>query len=201
MPSIRTGRAVPAEQTEAGPATVERFEGLAPAGVWSEVADLFVGVFSAPPYAESAAQLATISEWGPRRLGGPGGRLVTARRAGQMVAFALSNRLDADELSWLSILRDVVDDDAGLPLDQPDRVVAVRELAVDADQRRAGVGEACLRELLGSRPEDWAVLGVLDSATAARSAYARWGFADLGSADVRGATARMHVLARELPWT
>lgn len=79
------------------------FAGSAPDDVWQDIAELFVETFSATPYLEDPDELGTIVRWGPEQLGHDGGRLVTARRDGRIVGFALAHALRADP-AWLSIL-------------------------------------------------------------------------------------------------
>jgi ribosomal protein S18 acetylase RimI-like enzyme len=175
-----------------------RFEHVAPDEIWAEVASLFVLSFAAPPYNESPEELQSIDQWGPDKLASPGGRLVAARHDGHLVGFALSQRLDQDS-SWQRRL------DAMLPtLDaviSPSRTAIVQELAVDENFRGRGIAKQCIRELLSSRTEQDAVLGVFGQASQVREIYRHWGFSELGISPIYGGTVTLHALHHKLPWT
>lgn len=175
-----------------------RYEHVAPDEIWTEIASLFVSSFSAPPYNESPDELQSIDQWGPEKLASPGGRLITARDDGHVIAFALSQRLDQDS-SWLRRL------DAMLPtLDaviSPSRTVIVQELAVDNNFRSRGIAKQCIRELLSTRDEQDAVLGVFSQASRVREIYGHWGFSELGTFPIYGGTVTLHALHHKLPWT
>lgn len=175
-----------------------RYERVAPDEIWAEVTSLFVLSFSAPPYNESPDDLRSIDQWGPEKLASPGGRLVMARNDGQLVGFALAQRLDQDD-AWLRRLEPL------LPtLDTeilPSRTVIVQELAVDGNFRGRGIAKQCLRELLSSRTEQDAILGVFGQASQIRAMYEHWGFSELGTSPIYGGTVTLHTLHHKLPWT
>ncbi|CBT75117.1 MULTISPECIES: GNAT family N-acetyltransferase [Glutamicibacter] len=175
-----------------------RFEHVAPDEIWAEVTSLFVLCFAAHPYNESADELQSIVQWGPEKLASPGGRLVVTRHDGQLVGFALSQRLDQDS-SWLQRLN-------GMPpmLDLdilPSRTLVVQELAVNKNFRGRGIAKQCIRELLSNRAEQDAVLGVFGQATQVREMYRHWGFSELGTSPIYGGTVTLHALHHKLPWT
>ncbi|MCC3269048.1 GNAT family N-acetyltransferase [Arthrobacter sp. zg-Y809] len=174
-----------------------RFENVAPDEVWSEIADLFVSSFAAPPYNESPSDLHSIAQWGPDQLASPGGRLVAASHDKQVIGFALSQRLDQD-ISWRRRL------DAMLPARDaaimPSRTVIVQELAVRESFRGHGIAKQCIRELLSSRTEHDAVLGVFGQAPQVKEMYTRWGFSELGTCLIYGGTVTLHTLHQRLPW-
>ncbi|MBV1778533.1 GNAT family N-acetyltransferase [Paeniglutamicibacter sp. ABSL32-1] len=178
--------------------TYLRFEHVAPDEVWAEVASLFVLSFAAPPYNEPPDELQSIDQWGPDKLASPGGRLVAARHNGHLVGFALSQRLDQDN-AWLRRLDTMLPAiDAGI---SPSRTVIVQELAVDENFRGRGIAKQCIRELLSSRIEQDAVLGVFGQASQVREIYRHWGFAELGTSPIYGGAVTLHTLHHKLPWT
>lgn len=174
-----------------------RFEQVAPDEIWAEVVSLFVLSFAAPPYNEAPDELQSLDQWGPEKLASPGGRLVVARYDGDLVGFALSQRLDQDS-SWLRRLN------AMLPtLDSvisPSRTVIIQELAVDETFRGRGIAKQCIHELLSSRPERDAVLGVFGQAAQVREMYRHWGFSEFGTSPIYGGTVTLHALHHKLPW-
>ena len=175
-----------------------RFEHVAPDEIWVDVASLFVLSFAAPPYNESPDELQSIDQWGPDKLASPGGRLVAARHNGRLVGFALSQRLDQDS-SWRRRLDTMLSTlDAVI---SPSRTVIVQELAVDESFRGRGVAKQCIRELLSSRAEQDAILGVFGQASQVREMYRHWGFSELGTSPIYGGTVTMHALHHKLPWT
>ena len=178
--------------------TYVRFENVAPDEIWGEIADLFVSSFAAPPYNESPSDLQSITQWGPDQLASPGGRLIVASHDKQVVGFALSQRLDQD-ISWQRRL------DAMLPARDAaimaSRTVIVQELAVNESFRGRGIAKQCIRELLSSRTEQAAVLGVFGQAPQVREMYTRWGFSELGASPIYGGTVTLHALHQRLPWT
>lgn len=174
-----------------------RFEHVAPDEIWAEVASLFVLSFAAPPYNESPDELQSIDQWGPDKLASPGGRLVAARHDGHLVGFALSQRLDQDS-SWQRRLNALLPTLEGVIL--PSRTVIIQELAVDENFRGRGMAKQCIRELLSSRTEQDAVLGVFGQASQAREMYRNWGFSELGTSPIYGGTVTLHALHHKLPW-
>ncbi|QXQ09386.1 GNAT family N-acetyltransferase [Paeniglutamicibacter sp. Y32M11] len=175
-----------------------RFERVAPDDVWAEIASLIVLSFAAPPYNESPDELQSIDQWGREKLASPGGRLVAARHDGHLVGFALSQRLDQDS-SWLRRLNAMLPTlDAEI---SPSRTVIIQELAVDENFRGRGIAKQCIRELLSSRTEQDAVLGVFGQASQVREIYRHWGFSELGTSPIYGGTVTLHTLHRKLPWT
>ena len=154
--------------------------------------------FAAPPYNESPDELQSISQWGPEKLASPGGRLVAAEQDGQVIGFALSQRLDQDS-SWLRRLN-VMPPRLDAPL-SPSKTVIVQELAVDGNSRGRGIATQCIRELLSNRTEQDAVLGVFGQASRVREMYSHWGFSELGTSPIYGGTVTLHALHHKLPWT
>jgi len=176
--------------------TYVQFEQFAPVDTWAEVASVFVSIFTAPPYNEPPEALRSIDQWGPEKLGSPGGRLVVASLDGEIIGFALSQRLDQDT-SWQQRLNAMVP-----ALDKtvtPSTTVIVQELAVDERFRGRGVAKACIRALLSDRSEHDVVLGVFDKATQARQMYRLWGFMELGASPLYGNTVTLHALHKKLP--
>ena len=76
----------------------------------------------------------------------------------------------------------------------PSSTVIVQELAVDENFRGRGIAKQCIRELLSSRTEQDAVLGVFGQAAQAREMYRRWGFSELGTSPLYGGTVTLHAL-------
>jgi ribosomal protein S18 acetylase RimI-like enzyme len=62
----------------------------------------------------------------------------------------------------------------------PDRTFGLCELIVHPDWQRRGIGHALHDELLGHRPEARATLLVSEDNSAARRAYAKWGWRKIG---------------------
>jgi len=177
--------------------TYIRFEDDASDNIWAEVTSLFVASFAAPPYNEAPGELQSIEQWGPEKLDSPGGRLVTARHKGHLIGFALSQRLDQDS-AWLQRLNAMLpSQDVAI---SPSRTVIVQELAVDLNFRGRGVAKLCIHELLSSRIEQDAVLGVFGQASQVREMYKHWGFSELGTAPIYGGTVTLHALHHKLPW-
>lgn len=154
--------------------------------------------FAALPYNESPDKLQSIDQWGPGQLASPGGRLIAARHDGHLVGFALSQRLDQDS-SWLRRLSAMLPT-LGVAI-SPSRTVIVQELAVDENFRGRGIAKQCIRELLSSRTEKDAVLGVFGQASQVREIYRHWGFSELGTSPIYGGTVTLHALHHKLPWT
>ena len=176
--------------------TYVRFENVAPDKIWGEIADLFVSSFAAPPYNESPSDLQSIAQWGPDQLASPGGRLVAASHDKHVIGFALSQRLDQD-ISWqrrLDAMPSARDAEV-----TPSRTVIVQELAVNESFRGRGIAKQCIRELLSSRTEHAAVIGVFGQAPQVRDMYTRWGFSELGASPIYGGTMTLHALHQRLP--
>lgn len=173
------------------------FEQVAPDETWAEISSLFIASFAASPYNEAPEELQSIVQWGPDQLASPGGRLVVASHNGQVIAFALSQRLDQDN-SWQRRLNEM------LPildaLITPPGTVIVQELAVRESFRGRGIAKQCIRELLSNRPERDAILGVFGQATQVREMYRRWGFSELGTSPIYGGTVTLHAMHHRLPW-
>ncbi|HCT75901.1 MAG TPA: hypothetical protein DGT23_04780 [Micromonosporaceae bacterium] len=79
---------------------------------------------------------------------------------------------------WWDGLLDPVPD--GTTQETPGRTFVVIEVAVRSAHRRRGVGKALHNDLLSGRDEQRVTLLCRPEATAARAAYAAWGYQDLG---------------------
>jgi hypothetical protein len=177
------------------PVEYAAFAGTAPDDVWSDVAELFIETFTAEPYAEDAAELATITQWGSDQLGHVSGRLITARRGDQLVGFALAHGL-RDDAPWRGILSQLADsaDAAATALSRPDEALIVHELAVRESERGRGIASGCLRGLLSDCPESQVFIGVYERALKARAMYRHWRLEDIGQVPMPDGAVALHVL-------
>lgn len=175
------------------------FAGHAPPAVWAEVATLFSATFSADPYFEDPAELATITGWGPVQLVQPGGRLVVTHGEDGLAAFALSHGL-AEDVPWQQIVAAAVTPDSPYRRACPENIVVIQELAVAAAHRGRGLARECVRRLLANRPETHVMLGVYDQAAPARALDRKWGFEELGTTTAAGSSITLRVLGHPLPW-
>lgn len=189
---------MPLTQAPAQP-NFQCFEGYASPELWAEVATLFSATFSADPYFEDPADLATITDWGPAQLAQPGGRLVVAQLDGTVAAFALSHGL-AEDAPWQEILALALEPDSSYRTAGPENVVVIHELAVAAKHRGRGIAKECVRRLLAQRTETHVVLGVYGHATSAHAMYQQWGFEELGTTTGGGSPVTLRVLGHPLPW-
>jgi GNAT superfamily N-acetyltransferase len=167
----------------------------APTGeLWSRVAELYIEVFSAPPYAEDPCELAEILEWGPEILRDHGGRLVIARDGDDIVGFALGQPL-LSASDWQGLLVRCGSPEAEAMRAAPEQTFIVREIATSARARGRGIGTECLARLTQGAGAPITALGVYAHAEEARNFYRRLAFDHIGSL-ITGQGQELLILAR-----
>ncbi|GLZ15894.1 hypothetical protein Acsp04_61290 [Actinomadura sp. NBRC 104425] len=108
----------------------------------------------------------------------PGWELVAAYTPdGEMIGYAYGFPLQAGSGWWQGMLTQVPDEQLR---ETGTRTFALSELMVRRPWRSKGVGRALHDELLSRRREERATLLVMPDNTAAKAAYARWGWTGLG---------------------
>lgn len=160
--------------------TYERYEGLEAAGRLDAFLAVYEEVYADPPYCEGPRDVAEfIDHYQQQIRTRPGFRLVLARHGGEVVGFTYGYRLPADTGWWGNLLEPLPED---FTHETGERTFAVIELAVRAPWRRRGIaaglhgrlldGLAVERVTLTMRPEP--------EAAPAQSAYASWGYRQVG---------------------
>jgi ribosomal protein S18 acetylase RimI-like enzyme len=143
-----------------------------------EITDLYLTVYSEPPYSETADDAADFRDRQfPNRAQRDGFRMVTARAGEELVGFVFGHTLPADTGWWSGLLEPAPPE---FTKETGDRSYAVIELVVRPDWRRRGVAAAMMKALLADRPEERAVLLVRPDAPAAVATYAAWGWRRVG---------------------
>jgi ribosomal protein S18 acetylase RimI-like enzyme len=130
-----------------------------------ELLVLYGDVYAGPPYFDGPADVADFALVWPQWRAEPGFRLTLARDAGELVGFALGWALPPG---------------AGWGIETEVSAFGVAELGVRDGWRGRGIATGLHTALLAGRPETRAVLWVRADAPAARAAYARWGYREVG---------------------
>jgi ribosomal protein S18 acetylase RimI-like enzyme len=107
----------------------------------------------------------------------PGFEMVVAEIGGEPVGQAFGYALPAAARWWRGLTTQV---DPATIAESGHRTFALCELMVHPDWQRHGVARSLHDELLHHRPEERATLLVAEENTAARHAYASWGWQKVG---------------------
>ena len=137
-----------------------------------ELQALHAEVYADPPYglAPDAARFAERFRVQARQ---PGFVLAEARHGGYLVGYASGMPLRPSTSWWRELTAPLPPD---VTAEHPGRTFALTELLVRASWRRQGIAAALHDLILADRPEERATLTVLPAATAAQSAFGKWGW-------------------------
>jgi GNAT superfamily N-acetyltransferase len=161
--------------------TYELHEGQDAAGRLDAFLDAYEEVYAEPPYCEGPSDVAQFIEHYQAHTRRNGMRLVLARdgEGGEVVGFAYGYPLPADTRWWAGVQDEL---SAEFTREDGARTLAVIELAVRSPWRRRGVAAALHSRLVGSVDVERVTLSVRPEpeAKAAQSAYASWGYREVG---------------------
>lgn len=162
--------------------TYEQYAGEDAAGQLDSFLSAYEEVYREPPYCEGPSDVAQFIEHYQSQARRPGMRLVLARDGGEVVGFTYGYPLPADTAWWKSIQEELP---AAFVREDGQRTWAIIELAVRKDWRRRGVAAALhallIHDAVGAERVTLTVRPEPD-AKAAQSAYARWGYREVGLA-------------------
>lgn len=149
------------------------------ASISGELRSLYRAVYAEPPYYETESDAADFAARLPAQAQEPSFRLIAARDkellAGYIYGFAISRGSPL----WSTVFSHP---SSGATVhEQACPVGFVSELLVAAGYRRRGIARALHDRFLASRKEPNAVLLAHPEATAAQSAYERWGWYRIGA--------------------
>ena len=154
---------------------LKRRTGAEAAETIGELTDLYVEVYSEPPYGGgSIYERDAFVERTNRQVGRDGFTLITAHDGGRLAGFSFGFTIGAGRW-WAGI----VEPDPPAEISEPEKF-AVIELVVALSHRGRGLSTRMLRELLDGRPEPHATLLAHPEASA-RSMYERWGWRQVGT--------------------
>ncbi|MFD5554301.1 GNAT family N-acetyltransferase [Streptomyces sp. NPDC127068] len=177
--------------------TYERFEGQGAADQLDTFMPAYEEVYAEPPYREGPTDVALFVRHYQAHVQRPGMRLALAREGDEVVGFAYGLPLAADAAWWHGV-PDLHED---FTREDGARTFAVFELAVRRKWRRSGVagrlhallrdGLAVERVTLAVRPEP--------EAKPAQSAYAKWGYREVGPVRPREEGPAYTVMVLDVP--
>lgn len=154
---------------------LKRRTGIEAAEAVDELIDLYVAVYSEPPYGGgSIYERDAFVERTTRQAGRDGFTLITAHDAGQLAGFSFGFTIGPGR--WWG---GIVEPDPPAEIAGPEKF-AVIELVVAPSHRGRGLSRRMLRELLDGRPEPHATLLAHPEASA-RAMYERWGWRQVGT--------------------
>lgn len=157
-----------------------------------ELTDLYVAVYSEPPYGGGSIYARDVFvERTARQAGRDGFTLVTAHDGGQLVGFSFGFTMGPR--GWWGGL---VEPDPPAEIVEPEKF-AVIELVVAPSHRGRGLSKEMLRELLAGRTEPYATLLAHPEAPA-RAMYERWGWRPVGTNRPRADAPSADVLVLKL---
>lgn len=159
--------------------TYQRFQGKEAANQLDAFLEAYEEVYAEPPYREGPSDIAEFIDHYQVHAQRAGMRLVLARNGDQVVGFTYGYLLPADSTWWDNVQEDLAED---FTREDGTRTWVILELAVRKAWRRRGVaanlhdllieGLGVERVTLTVRPEP--------EAKAAQSAYAKWGYREVG---------------------
>jgi ribosomal protein S18 acetylase RimI-like enzyme len=159
--------------------TYEKYAGEDAAGQLDSLLSAYEEVYREPPYSEGPSDVAQFIEHYQSQACRPGMRLVLARDGSEVVGFTYGYPLPADTAWWQSVQEELP---AHFVQEDGQRTWAIIELAVRKDWRRRGVAAALHALLLQGVGAERVTLTVRPEpeAKAAQSAYASWGYREIG---------------------
>lgn len=154
---------------------LKRHTGADAASVAEDLTDLYVIVYSEPPYyGESIYSRDAYLERTRKQATRDGFTVITAHADDQLAGFSFGYPFGPGR--WWG---GIVEPDPPAELVEPDKF-AVIELVVAPPFRGRGLSSTLIRELLAGRPEPHATLLVHPDAPA-RQIYPRWGWRQIGT--------------------
>ncbi len=156
---------------------IEPHDGTEAPGILNELSDIFVQGYAEEPYRFGPSELDIFRARLVDQCGQTGFSLVVARTASMAVGFSFGYTLSAHGAWWLNPLRPLPSE---LTEEDGSRTFAVLEFVVIPPWRRLGIGRALHDTLLAHRHEERATLTARPEAKAARAAYRRWGWHQVG---------------------
>ncbi|MFJ2811889.1 GNAT family N-acetyltransferase [Streptomyces sp. NPDC087294] len=164
--------------TPTGP-TYERYEGTEAAGQLDTFVAAYEEVYAEPPYREGPRDVAEFIEHYQVHARRAGMRLVIARDGDQVIGFTYGCLLPADSQWWNNVREDLPDE---FTAEDGTRTWVILELAVRKEWRRLGVAAGLHTLLLEGLTVERVTLTVRPEpeAKAAQSAYATWGYREVG---------------------
>jgi GNAT superfamily N-acetyltransferase len=161
--------------------TYERHEGAQAAAQLDAFLAAYEEVYADPPYSEGPSDVAQFIDRYLVHTRRPGTRLVLARDGEEVVGFTYGFLLPVDTGWWTSLHRSLPED---FTRETGSRTWAIIELAVRKPWRRRGIAAALHSALLEGLRVERVTLTVRPEpeAAPARSAYAAWGYRNVGVA-------------------
>ncbi|MFF4391422.1 GNAT family N-acetyltransferase [Streptomyces sp. NPDC001552] len=159
--------------------TYERYEGQEPAVQLDAFLPAYEEVYAEPPYNEGPSDVAQFIDHYLLHAQRPGMRLILARERGEVVGFAYGYFLPAGTGWWDNVEQALADD---FKREDGARTWVILELAVRKPWRRRGVAAGLHAALLEGLAVERVTLTVRPEpeAAPARSAYAAWGYREVG---------------------
>ncbi|WP_338020719.1 GNAT family N-acetyltransferase [Streptomyces sp. TR1341] len=159
--------------------TYERFEGEEAAGQLDTFIAAYEEVYEEPPYSEGPSDVAEFISHYQVHAQRAGMRLIIARDGDEVVGFTYGYLLPADSSWWANVQEDLAED---FTREDGSRTWVILELAVRKPWRRLGVAARLHALLLDGLDVERVTLTVRPEpeAVAAQSAYAAWGYREVG---------------------
>ncbi|GAA2677984.1 GNAT family N-acetyltransferase [Streptomyces lunalinharesii] len=151
---------------------------------------IYAEAFAAPPYGETADDVAAAFRRFPAQARKPGFRAALARgEDGEPVGMAYGHRLAADTGWWDELTGPVPED---VRREDGHRTFGLMELAVRGPWRGQGVARRLHATLLDGVQAERVLLNVHPGSEAASAAYRAWGYRKVGEARPWGTGADLH---------
>lgn len=147
--------------------------------VAGELRTLYADVYAEPPYYETEADVTAFTARLTRQLQEPSFLLIAAWDEDCLMGYIYGFAIDRDSSLWAMVFLPLYPGQCVREWTYP--VVFVSELLVAAKCRRRGIARALHDRFVAARAEPKAVLLAHPDATAAQSAYRRWGWYRVGA--------------------
>lgn len=176
---------------------IKEYQPAEVARIAGELRALYAVVYAEPPYYETEADVANFEARLAEQLQEPSFILIAAWDEGRLTGYIYGFAINSDSPLWANVF---LSPDPGQNVQEwAYPVVFVSELLVAAGYRRRGVARALHDKFLAARDEPKAVLLVHPDATAAQSAYRRWGWYRVGVGRPFPDTPLYYTLLKDLP--
>jgi ribosomal protein S18 acetylase RimI-like enzyme len=150
-------------------------DGMQAAGHAAELLALQSEVYAGLPYRRETGDARFAARFSVQ-VRQPGFALAEARSGGYLIGCAAGMPLRPSTSWWRDLTTPLPDQ---VTAEQPGRTFALIELLVRSSWRRQGIGRSLHDLILASRGEERATLVVPSTATAAQTAFQKWGWRKL----------------------
>jgi ribosomal protein S18 acetylase RimI-like enzyme len=176
---------------------IKEYQPAEVASIAGELRVLYADVYAEPPYYETESDVINFEARLAQQVQEPSCLLIAAWYESRLAGYIYGFAINRDSPLWATVFLSPDPDQHVQEWTHP--VVFVSELLVAARYRHRGIARALHDRFLAARGEPKAVLLAHPDATAAQSAYRRWGWYRVGAGRPFPDTTLYDTLVKDLP--